>query len=130
VVKEKRGKPFLADGSLVEDYTLLFKYWEKARSRNKSLAEKAVLTHEDFIELERIAESFYGHSIIDLINFFKEVMRERIDPEIAVEAYKETYGVVVEEATAVDKLATILASWLLEAGRQLKIIGYRSWRDR
>jgi len=124
-----RDKPFLADGSLVEDYTLLFNYWEIAKARDVSIAEKAVLSHKDFNELERIVNIFRGHSIVELINYFKNSMKNRIDPKIAVEAYKKTYGVEVEENIAVDKLATILASWLMEAARQLKIISYHSWRN-
>lgn len=122
-------KPFLADGSLVEDYTLLFNYWEIAKAKDLSIAEKAVLSHKDFNELERIVNIFRGHSIVELINYFKNSMKNRIDPKIAVEAYKKTYGVEVEENIAVDKLATILASWLMEAARQLKIISYHSWRN-
>jgi len=124
-----RDKPFLADGSLVEDYTLLFNYWEIAKARDVSIAEKAVLSHKDFNELERIINIFHGRSIVELINYFKNSMKNRIDPKIAVEAYKKTYGVEVEENIAVDKLATILASWLMEAARQLKIISYHSWRN-
>jgi len=126
---KERDKPFLADGSLVEDYTLLFNYWEIARAKDVSIAEKAVLSHKDFNELERIVNIFRGHSIVELINYFKNSMKNRIDPKIAVEAYKKTYGVEVEENIAVDKLATILASWLMEAARQLKIISYHSWRN-
>ena len=126
---KERDKPFLADGSLVEDYTLLFNYWEIAKARDVSIAEKAVLSHKDFNELERIVNIFRGHSIVELINYFKNSMKNRIDPKIAVEAYKKTYGVEVEENIAVDKLATILASWLMEAARQLKIISYHSWRN-
>jgi len=124
-----RDKPFLADGSLVEDYTLLFNYWEIAKTKDVSIAEKAVLSHKDFNELERIVNLFRGRSIVELINYFKNSMKNRIDPKIAVEAYKKTYGVEVEENIAVDKLATILASWLMEAARQLKIISYHSWRN-
>lgn len=126
---KERDKPFLADGSLVEDYTLLFNYWEIAKAKDVSIAEKAVLSHKDFNELERIVNIFRGHSIVELINYFKNSMKNRIDPKIAVEAYKKTYGVEVEENIAVDKLATILASWLMEAARQLKIISYHSWRN-
>lgn len=126
---KKGNKPFLADGSLVEDYTLLFNYWEIARAKDLSIAEKAILSHKDFNELERIVHMFHRHSIVELINYFKNNMRNRIDPEIAVEAYRKTYGVQVEEGIAVDKLAAILASWLMEAARQLKIISYRSWKN-
>ncbi len=117
---KEKDKPFLADGSLVEDYTLLFNYWEIAKTKDVSIAEKAVLSHKDFSELERIVNLFHGRSIVELINYFKNNMKNRIDPKIAVEAYKKTYGVEVEENIAVDKLATILASWLMEAARQLK----------
>jgi len=126
---KEKDKPFLADGSLVGDYTLLFKYWEIARSKDLSIAEKAILSHKDFSELERIVNIYRGRSIVELINYFKNNMKNRIDPEIAVEAYKRTYGIEVEESIAVDKLATILASWLMEAARQLKIISYHSWRN-
>lgn len=123
-------KPLLADGSIVEDYRPLVAYWRKAKRISKELADKAILTNNDFQELRRIAETSIGASLLSLIELFKKKFSERIDPVLAREALKDVYGVDLSPEEARDKIAYIMAGWLLEAGRQLKIIGYKSWRDR
>ncbi len=123
-------KPLLADGSIVEDYKPLMVYWRKARSRDKKLAEKAILTNEDFNELSLLIRREGKLNVYELMNRLKERFRDRIDPEIAAESIREVYGIEMPYDMARDKIALILAGWLLEAGRKLKIIGYKSWRDK
>ncbi len=123
-------KPFLANGSLVGDYRPLLMYWRLAKEKSREVVEKSMLTHSDFRELEQLVSSYCGHSIVELIDYFKNRFRDRVDPEIAVEALYRVYGVRVSSSEAVDKIASIIASWLLEAGRILNIISYRSWRDK
>ena len=123
-------KPLLADGSIIEDYRPLLVYWKKARKIKKELADKAILSNEDFRELQQVVESLTGKSLLELIELFKKKFSTRIDPDLAREAIKEVYGVELNSEEARDKIAYIMAGWLLEAGRQMKIIGYRSWRNR
>lgn len=123
------GKPILADGSLVEDYSLLINYWKLAMKKDKAFMEKATIRAEDFRALERIVELYKGESIATLADFIKQMMLDRIDPSLAIDAYRETFGIEVSVDKAVNAVAEVLALWLLEAGRQLKIISYKSWRD-
>ncbi len=123
------GKPILADGSLVEDYSLLINYWRLAVKKDRALMEKATIRAEDFRALERIVDLYRGESIAALANFLKQMMLERIDPGLAIDAYRETFGIEVSVEKAVNAVAEVLALWLLEAGRQLKIINYKSWRN-
>ncbi|WFO76189.1 hypothetical protein J4526_04990 [Desulfurococcaceae archaeon MEX13E-LK6-19] len=122
-------KPLLADGSIIEDYRPLLVYWRKARKVKKELADKAILSNEDFRELQQVVESLAGKSLFELIELFKKKFSTRIDPDLAREAIKEVYGVELSSEEARDRIAYIMAGWLLEAGRQMKIIGYRSWRN-
>ncbi|MCS7128264.1 MAG: hypothetical protein N3E36_03690 [Sulfolobales archaeon] len=123
------GKPILADGSLVEDYSLLINYWRLAMKRDRAFMEKATIRAEDFRALERIVELYRGESIATLVDFLKQMMMERIDPGLAIDAYRETFGIEVSVDKAVNAVTEVLALWLLEAGRQLKIISYKSWRN-
>ncbi len=126
---EESEKPLLADGSLVEDYRLLLEYWKLARRKDKRLAEEATLSNEDFKEIEDIVRSVRHIAITDLISFFKDEMKKRLDPDLAVEAATRIYGIEVDKEKALEELAEILALWLLEASRILGIIKYHSWRD-
>ncbi len=127
--REKEEKPFLADGSLVEDYRPLIMYWRIASGKSRELVENTMLSQRDFRELERIASSYTGKPIASLQEYFIQWFRDRVDPDIAVEAIYRVYGVRVSREEATNKIASIIALWLLEAGRMLKIISYRSWRE-
>lgn len=127
---ESEEKPLLADGSIIEDYRPLIMYWRKAAKKNSELARKAVLSNDDFKELHRMIHESGSIGLQELLDLFKKKFIQRIDPLIAMEALKEVYGVEFEPSDAQSKIAYIMAGWLIEAGRQLKIISYRSWRDK
>lgn len=97
--------------------------------RDRAFMEKATIRAEDFRALERIVELYRGESIATLVDFLKQMMMERIDPGLAIDAYRETFGIEVSVDKAVNAVTEVLALWLLEAGRQLKIISYKSWRN-
>ncbi len=120
-------KPFLANGSLVGDYKPLIMYWRLARKVSKELADKAVLNHEDFRELENIIRRYYRKPLTEIVDLFKNRFKQRINAEIAVKALKEVYGVEFSSEEAVEKIAEIMSLWLLDAAKQLNIIYYRNW---
>ncbi len=121
-------KPFLANGSIVEDYRLLITYWRRAKEKSRDLAEKAILSNNDFAYLRDRISFFIGKPIEELISDLKHYMLDRVDPIVAVEAFREVYGIEVEPSLAREKIAEILAGWLIEAGKRLKILSYRGWR--
>ncbi len=106
-------KPFFATGEIVSDYSLLKKYWELLKLRGKSV-EPVLLSRQDFDYIKRLI----GRRRIRLDEIYEELIdyfAERIDPDIAAEAYEKVYGVRIEPETARRKLAEIMAGWLLEA---------------
>ncbi len=117
-------KPLLADGSVVGDYSLLFKYWEKARKlRGEEAARGAVLGGEDFRYLENLIGRVKRLS--DLLDVLTEYFMERVDPEAARQAYVEAYGVEIDAYEAARRVARILAGWLVEAAKSTGMLRLR-----
>ncbi len=117
-------KPFFADGSIVGDYTPLFKYWGIVKGKDKKRFDAAFLTPEDFDTVKEIVEAKGKISIAEVLEELRKRFINRIDPEAAVEALREAYGATVDAETAVDRIAFIMAGWLLEAARSTGIINY------
>lgn len=99
-------------------------YWEVLRRRNREdLVEKSMLTNEDFEKLEIvIARSRY--SLADLLDIFSGLFRERVDGDAAREAFLEL-GLKLDPESARDRIAYILAGWLLEASKYWRIISFK-----
>lgn len=117
-------KPMLADGSIVADYKPLFKYWELAKKRSRELANKAVLSRGDLELLQEIIRGAAGTrlSLADLLDLLVEKIMPRIDPDIAYEAIREVYGIELEKRDAQQRVARIVAGWIVEAGKTWGII--------
>lgn len=125
-----KRRPLLADGSIVPDYEPLFKYWELAREKSKELADRAVLTNNDFVKLGDVVReaSYEGRKITvhDLLTRFTREFAERIDPKLAREALLKARGVEMEEEDARREIARIMSGWLIEAGKAwglLRLVG-------
>ena len=110
-----RRKPLLASGDIVGDYEPLFKYWELAKSIDKSIAENATLNNEDFDYLLEVLSKRRIISLIELLNELEEYMLGRVDAEVAAKALKEVYNVEYGLEDARRRIARILAGWLIEA---------------
>lgn len=117
-------KPFFADGSIVGDYKPLIKYWEILKKRSRKKLDEAFLKREDFEEIRRIVYEKKKVNMIELLTILKNRFKPRIDSDVAVEALKEVYGVSVDPETAVDRIASIMAGWLIEASKNTGIIKY------
>jgi len=114
--------PLLADGSIVEDYEPLFKYWEKAKEKNKKLAENVTLKNEDFTYLSSLIEHARRISLLDLMETLINHFIDRVEASIAIETYRELLGIELEAREAQRRIARILAGWLIEAGRRWGIV--------
>ncbi len=113
-------KPFFATGEIIQDYSLLKKYWELLKKEGKDM-EPALLSREDFDYIKKLVgrRRIKLDEIYDvLINYFTD----RIDPETALNACRETYGVEIDAETARRKIAEVMAGWLIEASSYLGYI--------
>lgn len=120
--------PFFADSSVVGDYKPLKKYWVLLREKGLDI-DKAVLTQEDFKYLEKIVEETGSIDLASLLDKLTDYFIDRIDCETALEAYRDTYGYVIDREEACRNMARIMAGWLIEAGKFLGIIKTRyGWR--
>ncbi len=107
-------RPPFASGKVAGDYEPLFLYWEAARERGREdLIEAATLREEDYKVLQR--EAGKGLGLEALLEALTSYMEERVDPEVAAEAYRR-YGVEAGPEDARRLIARLLASWLVEAG--------------
>ena len=118
---EKALPPF-ATGRITPDYSILFEYWRVAREREREdLVEKAMLGEDDYELLREKAST--TRRLGDLLEILEDIMVERVDPDIAVEAVARATGSRVDSETARRLVARLLASWLVEAGEYWRMIG-------
>ncbi len=122
--REKPPPPLLGDGSIVPDYTLLYAYWDALRRRGSDVDE-ALLKREDFDLLRRLVEEGAGQTLDKLLDRLVEHFLPRIDREAALDAFRETYGFEADAETASRRVARIMAGWLVEAGKQSKMLRLR-----
>jgi len=111
-------KPFLANGTLVEDYEPLLKYWEK--EKNKYGENKAIPSGRDLTYIEKVIEE-QRVSLLELINILKQRFEPLIDSKIAKEVLEDK-GFEVDENYARLKIAELLAKYCIEACKSLGII--------
>ncbi|RLE82580.1 MAG: hypothetical protein DRJ51_01070 [Thermoprotei archaeon] len=117
-------RPLLANGCIVKDYEPLYKYWEVAEKRG---VEKATIRSEDVEYVKKVVEASGRVSLLELKRTLSFMMLDRVNGEIAKEAYT-MLGLELNEREAREKLADILAGWLLEACLTLNVISLRGWR--
>ncbi len=120
---DKPWSPPFASRELINDYEPLKAYLEIARRKGREdLVEKALLSQEDFILLSSLVRR--GLSLLDLIDTLKARFMERVDGDIAREAFN-SLGLNVTTDFARERIAYILAGWLLEAGKYWKILTFK-----
>ncbi len=115
--------PFFADGSIIGDYKPLFIYWRILREKGRNdLLDKAFLKREDFELVNRLVEERGRISLRELIDELTERFMDRVDPDIAMKAFTEVYGVSIDREYARRRIAYILAGWLIEASKNTGIL--------
>ena len=120
-----RGKkPLLADGSIVGDYDPLMKYFEIAKSENPKVAEDCIPRTEDFNYVRNYINVRGRTSLSSLLELLTMNVTERVNAEIAVKAFREVYGVELNPEDARERIARIIAGWIIEACRILGYVEY------
>lgn len=123
-MESREWRPFFATKEIVRDYEVLRLYWEEARNAGREdLVDASMLTEEDFRFIEREA-SRSGRSLYELMSIASERFRSRVSGDIASKAFARL-GVNLSEEEAAERLAWILAGWLIEASKEFKIIWFR-----
>jgi hypothetical protein len=119
--------PPFASGKLVGSYEPLKRYLEEARRRGSEEALEKALINENDLKLLRGLTLTLVISVDHLLSALEERFYERVDAEIAVEAYK-ALGVSIDRESARRMIARIIAGWLIEAGEYWKLYRLRgSW---
>ena len=123
----ERRMPFFATGEIVGDYSLLYLYWREAGDK----AEEALLSEKDFQHLRSLLASGEQARLDQVLEKLRNHFRGRVDPDAAAKAAKKYYGVDVPPQEARDRVADILAGWLLEAASRWGMIRLRrTWEQR
>lgn len=108
----------------MRDYEVLRLYWEEARNAGREdLVDASILTEEDFRFVEREA-SRSSRSLYELMSIASERFRSRVSGDIASRAFARL-GVALSEEEAAERLAWVLAGWLIEASKEFRIIWFR-----
>ncbi len=119
----KKWMPPFASGKLVSTYEPLYYYWKELKeSGEEEFLEKSMLNEDDYRKVAELAQS--SSNLYDILDALKEAFKERISPEYAVKALRR-YGVNVDEDSAVEILAGLLASWAIEAAEKWGMIRLR-----
>lgn len=115
---EDEWRPPFASGRIAGSYEPLRLYLEVAReSGREDLVDKAILGEDDFEWLRRRVSEAGRLKLLDLLDELEERFMERVDPEVAVEAFRR-YGLEMSAGDARRRIARLLASWLVEAGEE------------
>ena len=115
---EGEWRPPFASGKIAGSYEPLKIYMELAKERGREdLLDAAVLREGDFRILRERVEREGRVKLIDLLDELEEYFTERVDPELAREAYQR-YGLDLTTGDARRRLARLIAAWLLEAGEE------------
>ena len=116
--EEEGWRPPFASGRIAGVYEPLRLYLEVARELGREdLVERAVLSEEDFSWLRQRVSQAGRLRLLDLLDELEERFIERVDPEVAREAFRR-YGVELSAGDARRRIARLLASWLVEAGEE------------
>ncbi len=123
----ERRMPFFATGEIVGDYSLLYLYWREAGDK----AEEALLSEKDFQHLRGLLTAGEQARLDQVLDKLRSHFRGRVDPEAAARAAKKYYGIDVPPEEARERVAGILAGWLVEAASRWGMIRLRrGWERR
>ncbi|KSW10727.1 hypothetical protein CF15_08050 [Pyrodictium occultum] len=116
-----------ATGEIVGDYEPLYLYWQEAGDR----AERSVLSNEDFREVQRLVAEEGVNRLDQLLERLKQRFLPRVDPAAARRALTRYYGTEIPEGEAAERIAGILAGWLVEAATEWGMLRLRrGWERR
>ncbi len=125
----KERKPLLASGKIIENYSLLFEYCRIHEKEKGVRAEDILLNRRDFDYIRKLVQEGV-RNVGELLSRLAYYYKSKIDSNIAVKAYANTYNIDVNEVSkdiAVNELARILAGWLIEASENLGILEIKGY---
>ncbi|OYT51766.1 MAG: hypothetical protein B6U73_01200 [Desulfurococcales archaeon ex4484_204] len=111
----------LASGKIIRDYRALIKYLEMA---SKDLKEMALPSSTD-LEYVRVLVTRRPLRLYELMEDLKNIVKERLDPDISRRAVAEVLNIDVSAEEAVEMIAKELAGWILEVAERLGILKLR-----
>ena len=115
--------PPFASGKLASTYEPLYYYWKELKeSGEEELLERSTLNEDDYRKVIEVSQK--SSNVYDILEALKEAFKERISPKHAAKALR-IYGVDVDEDSAVEILAGLLASWAIEAAEKWGMIRLR-----
>ena len=118
---ENHEIPFFGDRTIVGSYKPLFEYWKLLKERHLSI-DSSLLHPDDFTYVKELVEKYGKVGLQDLINELTTYFLNRINCELAKEAYRRALGIELSKEDACRKLAEILAGWLIEAAKNTGLL--------
>lgn len=120
-------KPFLASGKIIENYSLLVKYFEICSASSNVCMD--LLPSSEILETISSLVKNRGYSFTEILNVLGERLSGRIICNIAVEAYRAVHGINVDCEEAKNMLLRELVAWYLEMAEALGLVRLKeSWK--
>jgi len=114
-------RPFASSGKIVRNYEPLKHYLELVKGTE--WYDKAFLSEDDFNYLRKVAKD--KMRLIDLLKELEEHFLNKINAEMALEAFRNADYPIEDEEEAKREMAKILAGWLVEAAEEWDILRLR-----
>jgi len=107
-------------GKIVKDYRLLNRYFELLDKRNidKSNLMPTSSDIETVVSMAREGST----NLLQMINMLADRIKPKIYGDIAKEAFRDVYGIEVDESIAIDRIAMDMAGWVIEITEALGLI--------
>lgn len=120
-------KPFLASGKILGDYSVLIKYFEICMSKGGECMD-LFPSREILDDIKEMAEN-KGYSYLEVLGEIRVRIEDKINCDIAVEAYKMVHGISVSCEVARMELLKEIVAWYLEAAETLGLVKLKeSWK--
>ncbi|WP_448578031.1 hypothetical protein [Thermosphaera sp.] len=121
--------PFMASGKIVNSYELLYKYYDACRGL-KGMDCGPIPSSEDLKELETLVKQEEAANLGTLIDYFSNKYMEKIQDAPAQMACRGFYGRDVDMTHCRNKIAQLIALWLIEIADNLGIISLKfAWKE-
>ncbi len=107
-------------GKIVRDYRLLNRYFELLDNRNIDKSNMMPTSSDIEIVVNMAMEG--STNLLQMINMLVSRLKPKINGDIAREAFREVYGLEVDESTAIDRVAMDMAGWVIEIAEALGLV--------
>ncbi|MEM1628990.1 MAG: hypothetical protein QW551_06945 [Desulfurococcaceae archaeon] len=125
---ENNRKLFLSSGKIIKDYGLLIKYLEICKQRGHN-CEEVIPDSNLLTMLKNLIEETGSLRMDYAIQYIKEKIGNKLNCDLAIQAFRELYGLNTECEEILRMLLSQLTGWYIEI---LDTLGYirikYSWR--